>query len=73
MSSDKSTMLAQLEELRTRLDASLAGLAGKIEHVPMHEVVHSLIGLIADQHAEIQALKQELAALKGQRDQPLHS
>jgi hypothetical protein len=64
------SVISGLEALKKRLDESLLGLEGRSEHVPMHEVVHGLITLVADQHAEITKLRQEIAALKALRGQP---
>lgn len=63
-------VIAGLEALKKRLDESLLGLAGRSEHVPMHEVVHGLIALVADQHAEITKLRQEIVALKALQGVP---
>ncbi len=55
------TVIAELEALKVQLDASLAGLTGRPEHVPMHEVVAGLLTRITHQHNEIQDLKSQLA------------
>ena len=58
---DGVSVIAQLEQLKQRLDESLQGLADEPQHRPMHDVVGALIHRIAVQHAEIGELRRQLA------------
>ena len=59
---DRDAVVGELEALRHRLDESLLALTGRLEHVPMHDVVAGLLTRVSTQHAEIQDLRQQLAA-----------
>lgn len=58
---DRDVVVDELEALRQRLDESLLALTGRVEHVPMHDVMGGLLSRVSAQHAEIQDLRRQLA------------
>ncbi len=57
---ERDAVVAELEALRVRLDESLLGLTGRLEHMPMHDVVGGLLNRVTAQHDEIEDLRRQL-------------